>query len=188
MSNDNDDDWFDKYMRDKQQFRQSGNPNDLPHYEPAHKNLDIEKLLQGVPGNPMRAPTGTGDVDPMAILQQRLANGQHQPQAQQTQSVHLQEGFDFYKMVYKSDAEYKMNVVRKIGQLKNVSNKSFVLRGSQKCYELRGNEVLDLGKIKPEELKTLVCVESPFDGVILVPRSAVVEQGQFHNGKTLLRG
>jgi hypothetical protein len=185
---DNDDDWFDRYMRDKQRFNQSKNVADLPHYKPAHSNVDIEKLLQGVPGNPV-PNRGTGDIDPMAILQQRIANGQihHQPQ-QSHQTVRLVEGHDFYKMVYKADGEYTINVVRKVGQLKNLSNKQFVLKGSEKCYELRGNEVLDLGKINPHDLKTLVAVETLFEGVILVPRSAVIEQGQNHNGKTLLRG
>ena len=45
---DNDDDWFDRYMRDKQRFNQSKNVADLPHYEPAHNNVDIEKLLRSL--------------------------------------------------------------------------------------------------------------------------------------------
>lgn len=192
------DDWYEKYMkdranRDKQRFQQSNNPADLPHYEPAHSNLDMEKLLANVPGNPMRQDSGP---DPMAILQRRLMTGQLQSQQSQQHhthqprhtEVHLIEGSDFYKMVHKAEKDYTINIVRKIGQLRNVQNKSFTLRTEEKCYILKESEVLDLGKIQPEELRNLVSVEAPFDGVILVPRSAIVEQGHIHGNKGLLKG
>ena len=191
------DDWYEKYMRDranrdKQRFQQSNNPADLPHYQPAHTDLDMEKMLAGVPGNPMRPDS----PDPMAILQQRLMTGQLQSQQSQQHHIHqprhtevrLIEGSNFYKMVHKADGEYTISVVRKIGQLRNVQNKSFTLRTEEKCYILKESEVLDLGRIRPEELRNLVSVEAPFDGVILVPRSAIVEQGHFPGNKGLLKG
>lgn len=120
--------------------------------------------------------SGGYDMDVGQMLAQRAQqSAQQQPAPQGNTGVcQLQEGYVCFQPLNIPGAGTTMPLVRKTGQLQGVQGKSFQLEGAVQCYVVDGLQTVDLSRIDPQRMVTLVKVSAPFSGTYMVPMEAVV--------------
>ena len=149
--------------------------------------------------SPLRSsppPSRDREIDAGEIFSQnRMMQQTHSGRNGGAVSVFLREGFDYYRLV-PNPAGFGTTVplIRHVGKISQVQGKEFVMR-----QEVRGwcidasSPAIDLAKMneQPERMLSLVEVEAPFVGTLLVPREALVEIRSPHNvhgGREVLKG
>jgi hypothetical protein len=123
-----------------------------------------------------------GEINPtqlQAMLAQRIAARQIQQQVppQQQQPVQvcvLVEGHRFFNPLQVQGFASTMPIVRTAGQLSNVRNQQFQVKGMRQCYVVDGLPRIDLQNQDPRRFINLVEVYAPFMGTILVPQEAIM--------------
>lgn len=160
------------------------------------------KLLNGNPLTKLqdpwqgRKPGMTEEIDAGAIMQQRLMSqaampsgpshgpmpgnamvmGQQQSQ-QQTRVCTLTEGLVYFQPLQIQGFGTTQPLARTGGRIQGVQGRQFQIEGSVTAYVVDGLQTIDLSKMEPSRLKTLVRVSAPLLGAILVPQEAIQEMG-----------
>lgn len=174
-------DWEKKYWQQKVQQKsgQPQNPQDLPHYEPAHITQDKQRAQQA--GDQWR------EIDPLTAMytnQAGMASRGMGPQ--QAEVVQLREGAVYYRKVDAEGFGTTMPMVRSCGPIVGVVGKEFEKRQECHCYLIDNLQVVDLGDVNPQKMLRLVEVRAPFIGTVLVERSAVLDPAS--RGPKVLKG
>ena len=178
---------------------------DLPHFEPAHKQQQQQQPPQQQPTQPQHQG-GYGDVDLTAALARRAMQQQTQPhqmqqpryqgsppqQQQQApqRTAYIRENSETYRVVDHQGFGTAKTLAMHTGPLNNnMVGREFEIKGQVECYLVDGTSPIDLGKMSehPGKLIRLVKLSAPFIGDILVPESAIVRSHQ-NSGAQLLRG
>ena len=161
-------------------------------------NLHQRPQQTQTPGHtPINNGSGGGwrDVDVNEFVQQRMLQqvGQSQIPNSNSKVVFLREGYEHFTGVDgASGFGSTVPMVKSLGKLQtNIQGRQFVLKGEVSAYCIDNLSSVDLSKINehPERKLTLVRVaENLFSREILVPRSAIVENSNRHNGQEILKG
>lgn len=152
-----------------------------------------------------RKPGMVEEIDAGAVLQQRLmaqaanpggvthgpmpghamVTGQQQSQ-QHTSVCTLMEGHVFYQALQIQGFGTTQPLAKTGGQIRGVQGRQFQVEGVVTAYVVDGLQTIDLSKMEPSRLKTLVRVTAPLLGTFLVPQEAVQEMNVGGASKQLL--
>lgn len=165
------DDWERKYWEKKQQQIQQGqqrprNPQDLPHFEPAHVTQDRQRAHN--------AGNGWKEIDPLTSMYTNMDGMTSRGMGPQSKMVMVREGTLVYKAVQADGFGTTMPMVRSMGPAVGMVGKEFEMRGVTHCYLIDNLEVVDLSDINPQKMLHLVEVRAPFVGTLLVEKSAII--------------
>lgn len=148
----------------------------------------------------------TEEVDIGRILQNRMIsqaatppNSNHGPmpghamatgqqRSQQIPSIcTLQEGHTFYQPLKIDNFGTTQPLVKTGGTIRGIQGRQFQAEGQVTAYVVDGLQTIDLSKMEPGRMKTLVRVSAPLLGTFLVPQEAIQEMsGGAGSGKQLL--
>lgn len=137
------------------------------------------------------------EIDGGAILQQRmlanmaapggpthgpmpghmLATGQQRSQQVGPAMCTLMEGHTFYQSLQVQGAGTTQPLARTGGQIRGVQGRQFQVEGAVTAYVVDGLQTIDLSKMEPGRLKSLIRVTAPLLGTFLVPQEAIQEMG-----------
>jgi hypothetical protein len=165
----------------------------------AQRNQNIPDPWQG------RKPGMVEEIDAGAALQQRLmaqaanpggmthgplpghamVTGQQQSQ-QQPSVCTLMEGHVFYQALQIQGFGTTQPLAKTGGQIRGVQGRQFQVEGVVTAYVVDGLQTIDLSKMEPARLKTLVRVTAPLLGAFLVPQEAVQEMSAGGPSRQLL--
>jgi hypothetical protein len=180
------DDWESKYWAKKQQqMQQQGrpqaprNPQDLPHFEPAHITQDKQRATN--PGN------GWRDVDPLTAMYTNMDGMASRGMGTQHQAVMVRPGAKYYKAVQADSFGTTMPLVRMCGAYNENVTREFEMLSECRCYVIDNLQQVDLSKMEPGRMVELVQVRAPFVGTILVEKSSIVGAGS-SGGPQILKG
>lgn len=167
------DDWETKYWQQKQQqmqqqggHRRPQNPQDLPHFEPAHVTQDRQRAHQ--------VDNGWREVDPLTAMYTNMDGMNARGRGPQVQTVFIREGARMYRSVEAQGFGNTMPLVRFAGPAHDMTGKEFEMRGTTNCYVIDNMEVVDLSKIDDSKMVQLVEVKAPWVGTLLVEASAII--------------
>lgn len=178
-------DWEKKYWAQKQQQKQSNaytrmpptNPNELPHFEPAHVAADRQRATQ---------PTdGWRDIDPLTAMYTNVDGMASRGMGPQVQTVLLRPGTKYYKAVQADSFGTTMPLVRNCGVYSENVQREFEMRQECRCYCIDNLEAVDLSNPDPQRMIELVELRAPFVGTILVEKRAILAPA---GGPQLLKG
>lgn len=178
--------WDARYAEAQNKLLQRGNiPNSLP--DP----------WQG------RRPGLVEEIDAGALMQQRLlsqaasAGGQNhgpmpghmmvtgQQRSQQQQgggTCTLMEGQTFYQSLQIQGFGTTQPLAKTGGRIQGVQGRQFQIEGTVTAYVVDGLQTIDLSKMEPGRLRSLVRVTAPLLGTFLVPQEAIQETGGSQGG------
>jgi hypothetical protein len=173
-------DWEKKYWQQKTQQAQQAknNPQDLPHYEPAHVTQDKQRAQQ--------PSTGWIDVDPLTAMYTNADGMASRGMGPQVQTVTLREGAAYYRPVQADNFGSSVPMVRSCGSFNGVKGREFEMRSECQCYLIDNLEVVDLSQINPQRMLRLIEIRAPFIGTILVEERFLVCGG--NDGPQILKG
>lgn len=180
------DDWEKKYWSLKQQQKQNNsytrmppaNPNDLPHYEPAHITNNKQRFSQQQHSN------GWREIDPIGAM---YANMERLQNNLQSQVVFLRPGVKYYKSVQSNSFGSTMPLVKDCGVYNESNQKEFEMKNTCKCYIIDNLNTVDLSNLDPNRLVELVELRAPWIGSILVEKRYII-QARTNNGPQILKG
>ena len=162
------------------------------------RNQNIPDPWQG------RRPGMVEEIDAGAVLQQRLmaqaanpGGATHGPmpghamvtgqqQNQQPSTCTLMEGHIFYQALQIQGFGTTQPLAKTGGQIRGVQGRQFQVEGVVTAYVVDGLQTIDLSKMEPSRLKTLVRVTAPLLGTFLVPQDAVQEMNVGGSSRQLL--
>ena len=127
-------DWEKQYWAKKQQQmqgqghgqRRPRNPEDLPHFEPAHITQDRQRAQQK--NNSWR------EIDPLTAMYINMDGMNARGRGPEAKIVFIREGARVYRSVEAQGFGNTMPIVRFAGPANNMSGKEFEMRGKTNCY------------------------------------------------------
>jgi len=151
------------------------------------------------PWSGRRPGLADGEVDVGSILQQRMASqamnhspmpghamatGQQSNQQAGPPVCTLQEGHTFYHVLKIDGFGTTQPLARTGGIIKGLQGRQFQVDGSVSAYIIDGLQTIDLQKMEPGRLRSLIRVTAPLVGTFLVPQEAIAEMsgGASQNG------
>ena len=161
-------DWEKQYWQQKIQQKQQGtkNPQDLPHFEPAHVTQDKHRAT---------GPNGQWqDVDPMTAMYTNAQGMSSRGMGPQVQTVYLREGATVYRAVQAESFGSTVPLVRNCGPTQGVGGKEFEMRGACSCYVIDSLEVIDMGNLDSKRSVQLVELRAPWIGTVLVEKNSIL--------------
>ncbi len=169
MSNNNDelDDFINKAMgRSAPVKKQNGD----------WKEIDLTSKFSGM------LPKSKEDL--MAFAMQQKANQNQQNNSSYNQAF-IKEGFDVYKPI--SNMNNNIDLATPVGNSSDLSGKEFVVHSKGRYLIVKDHKTaIDLSKVDNEKFLTLVVVEAPFIGKLLVPEQAI--RNFVATNKSILKG
>jgi len=154
----------------------------LPHYKAAHElGGEQNGTVGSVPRGQVPQNNG-GVVDVTSALQQRLAssamNQQMSPGGVAGRVCFVREGVQAYRLLPTDGFGSTVPLVIPIGPVSGMTGKQFENKGPKRCFVVdnaMGTKV-DLSEITnhPEKMMTLVQLNAPFVGSIMVLESSVI--------------
>lgn len=167
-------DWEKKYWTDR--------ASKLPHYKAAHElgggNIQPSHHHHQ-PQHAQHSLDGTQDIT--SILQQRLANSVMNQQISSGVSgrvCFVKEGVQAYRLLPTDGFGSTVPLVIPIGPVTGMTGKQFENKGPKRCFVVDNSagSYVDLTEITnhPEKMMTLVQLNAPFVGSIMVLESSVI--------------
>ena len=151
------------------------------------REINVENELMKRLGH--RMGQGFGNDGAGVDISGLMAQPQNQPapaQQQQHRMVYLKEGVTYYKLIPADMST--IPVAMKAGPVSNVVGKEFVFKGTKQCYIVENHAAIDLSNIDHSACGTLVAIEAPWTGVILVHESSIVNVSQRPSTPQVLKG
>lgn len=171
----------------------------IPVIEGGASNWDQKYIsAQGKLAGSQPAPRGMNEeIDAGAILQSRLvanaaapggpthgpmpghgmATGTGRGFEPPPRVCTLSEGHTYFQALQVQNFGTNQPLAKTAGQLKGVQGRQFEVKGTVTAYVVDGLQTIDLSKMEPTRLRTLVRVEAPLLGSFLVPQEAIQEIG-----------
>lgn len=186
----------------------NGAANNIPNYiQQAQSRFQSQGGMPNLPDphNGQR-PYFSSEVDASALMAQRVMAQAAQPvgpthgampghamvtgqqQGQQGGRVcQLMEGHVFYSaMNLQGGFASPTPLVRRGGQIQGLNGRQFTVEGTAQCYVVDGLQTVDLSRMEPQRLVTLVRVSAPLLGTFMVPQEAVMEMNGGASQRQLL--
>jgi hypothetical protein len=173
--------WDEHYARAQSRLLQQNNlPNNLPdpwqgRRAQMSEEIDGGAIMQQRLLANMASPGGSTHGPMPGHM---LATGQQRSQQQGQQQVcTLMEGHTFYQPLQIQGFGTTQPLAKTGGQIKGVQGRQFQVEGSVTAYVVDGLQTIDLSKMEPGRLKTLLRVTALLLGTFLVPQEAIQEMG-----------
>lgn len=180
---------MDAYWKKRQQQLDRGqhtqlppqDPSKLPHYQPAHANIQQPQQPKQPSNN-----NGWKEMDLGQALMAKAMTGQLQgqqgPQAPmqpqqspQQRVVYLREGQKCYRQMQTENFAGSAPIVVDCGNMSGIGGKQFEYKGKVKCIVVEGNnQPIDLSQQNHNTI-VLAKVSAPFVGTLLVPENALAQ-------------
>lgn len=182
-------DWNEAYIRAQAKFAAQGGNVSVPDpwggRTPGSmtEEVDIGRILQNRMASQAAAPP-LPNHGPMPG--HAMATGQQQ--SQQTPPVcTLQEGLTFYQPLKIDGFGTTQPLAKSGGTIRGVQGRQFQVGEQVTVYVIDGLQTVDLSKMEPGRMRSLIRVSAPLLGTFLVPQEAIQEvSGGAGSGKQLL--
>ncbi len=161
--------WDQKYLA-----AQSKLVGSQPMMRGVNEEIDAGAILQSrLVANAASPPSSTHGPLPGHGMATGTGRGFEQP----TQVCTLLEGHTYFQPLQVQNYGSTQPLARSGGQLRGVQGRQFEVKGTVTAYVVDGLQTIDLSKMEPARLRTLIRVEAPLLGAFLVPQEAIQEVG-----------